>query len=183
MMAGGEISRVLVCVGHLCECQPNGARTLLKELDENPGFSSPLQQTVCLGMCGMGAMGCVEYADGSEALTMGREQMLSELGLDPAPKAVPERCTVEEPSGTNVQRILVCTGRMCQREKGGGALLLEELQRTCSLPAIEASPCLGNCGQGSLMQIEYAGGCEETVASNAQRLPATLERLGLVNSR
>ena len=48
-------------------------------------------------MCGMGAMGCVEYADGSEELTMGREQMLAELNLDAAPaKVVPESCAVED---------------------------------------------------------------------------------------
>ena len=33
-------------------------------------------------MCGMGAMGCVEYKDGSEKLTAGREEMLKELKID-----------------------------------------------------------------------------------------------------
>ena len=180
MMAGGEIYRVLVCVGHLCECQPDGAQKLLKELDQNPAFDSPVEETVCLGMCGMGAMGCVEYADGSEELTMGREHMLSELNLDAAPaKVVPESCAVEEPTGSNVQRILVCTGRVCAREKGGGTLLLEALQRDAPSLPCEAAPCMGTCGQGSLMQIEYADGCEETVSSNEQRLSQTLERLGI----
>lgn len=180
-MAERELSRVLVCVGHLCECQQDGvgARALLRELQQDEALSAPVEETVCLGMCGMGAMGCVEYADGSETLTMGREQMLTELKLDAAPKAVPESCAVEVATDANVQKILVCTGRMCQREKGGGTELLDELQRSFTSLPVEAAPCLGQCGSGSLMRIEYADGCETEVSSSVARVATTLDRLGI----
>ena len=179
-MAERELSRVLVCVGHLCECQQDGvgARALLRELQKEEALSALVEETVCLGMCGMGAMGCVEYADGSESLTMSREQMLTELKLNAAPKVVPESCSVEAATNANVQKIFVCTGRMCQREKGGGQLLLDELQRSTSLP-VEAAPCLGQCGSGSLMRIEYADGCETEVSSSVARVATTLEGLGI----
>ena len=202
MMAdeGRSVQRVLVCVGHLCECQgdaASGARALLRELNEREGLTAPVQETPCLGMCGMGAMGCVEYTDGTETLVAGRDQMLGELKLDTAPPAVPESCLVDDggsgggsgsegdANGGSVDRgaatrVLVCTGRMCQREKGGGTLLLDELQSSyASLPA-ESSPCLGCCGQGSMIQVEYEDGCEPAIAaSNVPRLSKTLERLGL----
>mmetsp|Transcript_1271 Transcript_1271/g.3573 ORF Transcript_1271/g.3573 Transcript_1271/m.3573 type:complete len:203 (+) Transcript_1271:12-620(+) len=178
----GDISRVLVCVGHLCECQGDGvgARALLQELQENKALDAPVEDTVCLGMCGQGAMGCIEYVNGSETLVAGRDQMLAELNIDVTDTALPEHCPADPTKLANaaVSRILVCTGRMCQREKGGGSLLLDAIQQTTSLPC-EASACLGSCGAGSLMKVEYADGCEAEIASTVTRLPRTLERLGL----
>ena len=199
---GKEVSRVLVCVGHLCECQGEaglGARAMLRELKELTSLQAPVQETVCLGMCGMGAAGCVEYADGSEDLVVGREQMLSALKLDrERPESVPESCVAElsveeeekdvggQPAAVmdaeDIERVLVCTGRMCQREKGGGTLLLDELQARYPGLAAEGAPCLGCCGQGSMMQLEYASGCEPSViASNVNRLQRTLEKLGVAD--
>ena len=180
-----EISRVLVCVGHLCECQGAdgiGARALLQELKDTTALKAPVQETVCLGMCGMGAMGCVEYADGSESLVAGRTQMLSELNFEASASApTKEECATEAATGSGgaIERILVCTGRMCQREKGGGMALLEGLQQATSVPC-EAVPCLGSCGSGSMLKIEKADGCEEEMASTVTRLPRTLEKLGLI---
>ena len=143
-LPGKEISRVLVCGGHLCECQgSSGARALLKDLAK---AKIDAQETSCLGMCGMGAMGCIEYDDGSEALTHSRDEMLNVLGVD----TTIAECPVS-PSESELSRILVCTGRMCQRQKNGGAELLNALRKEISEPErLEASPCLGSCGQGSL---------------------------------
>ena len=164
--ASPEISRVLVCVGHLCECQETGgARALLKELGR---AEIEAQETPCLGMCGMGAMGCVEYADGSETLTHGRDQMLDELGIA-RDEAV--ECAAEQ--GADISRILVCTGRMCNREKDGGALLYEALRQQVPEFDVMASPCLGSCGMGSRVCIEYTDGCELTVSG----MQATLKKL------
>jgi len=163
-----EVSRVLVCTGHLCECQGEGAgaRALLKDLRK---ADVEVQETPCLSMCGMGAMGCVEYCDGSETLTHGREQMLDELGIA---KDFAADCSVGvKPRVSNIR---VCTGRMCNREEHGGEALLEALRQEVSEPELlEASPCLGACGKGSLVCVEYEDGCEETVAG----LRATLETL------
>jgi hypothetical protein len=166
-----DISRVLVCVGHLCECQEagGGARALLKDLRQST-LQAPIEETPCLGMCGMGAMGCVEYADGAETLTHGRDQMLEELGVT----ARDVECPVDAVEST-ISRVLVCTGRPCQRQQGGGTELLNALRKAAPQPELlEASPCLGGCGQGGLVCIEYADGCEETIVG----LQPTLTKLG-----
>ena len=123
-MADPALSRVLVCVGHLCECQESGgARSLLRELAKLD-IEAPIEDAPCLGMCGMGAMGCLEYVDGSERLTAGRDQMLAELGVCAQAEAMQSCELLSEDAvagARDVQRVLVCTGRVCERLEGGPA--------------------------------------------------------------
>ena len=164
---------MLVCTGHLCECQEDGggARALLKDLST---ASVEAQETSCLGMCGMGAMGCVEYADGSETLTHSRDQMLGELGVT----VKPVECPVDRGDAA-ISRIMVCTGRMCNREKNGGKLLLEALRQEVPDPSLlEACACLGSCGTGSLVSVVYEDGCEEIAAGLRGTLKKVASRRG-----
>jgi NADH:ubiquinone oxidoreductase subunit E len=162
--AAPDVSRVLVCVGTLCECQEGiGARALLRELRALPALDeTTIEETVCLGMCGMGAMGCVEYVDGSETLVHGRDQMLDELGVDPSLTAAQEECALTT-TRMEAERIMVCTGTVCERLDGGGSELLQQLQQQ-SLPIpLEAAPCLGCCGKSPQVCVVDAAGCETTL--------------------
>lgn len=163
------ISRVLVCCGHLCECQEagGGARALLKDLGR---VGIEAEATPCLGMCGMGAMGCVEYSDGSETLTHSRDAMLETLAVTVAD----DEC---EAKSRELSKLLVCTGRVCAREALGGEALLEALRQAIPDSQLaDASPCLGSCGQGARVCLEYSDGCEEVVSGKQAVLEALQRR-------
>lgn len=82
------VDRVSVCMGELCRCQgedpddPPGAEFILHEL-QNKNLAFTIEETVCLGACGMNAMVSVEYKDGSYDLVEGYEDTLQAIGLEP----------------------------------------------------------------------------------------------------
>jgi len=85
--SGDDVSRILVCTGHLCECQDegdNGSDILskLNELSDSGRWrsSAPVEDTDCLGCCGTGAIVCLEMSDGTDRLVTGMDETLRELG-------------------------------------------------------------------------------------------------------
>ena len=75
-----NVDRVSVCMGELCKCQEENAETILSNL-----LSRDLPYTVedspCLGACGIGAMVSIEYEDGDYALVMGLQETLHAVGI------------------------------------------------------------------------------------------------------
>jgi len=76
-----SIERVAVCTGELCQCQEIGGDEILANLlSRNEPYE--IEETVCLGACGVDAMVSIEYKDGTDFLAMGLQETLETLGLD-----------------------------------------------------------------------------------------------------
>ena len=81
--ASESVSRILVCTGHLCEAQEEGANgsDIMQRL-QGQGKLPPVEETPCLGCCGAGAIVCLELKDGTDKLLTGVDETLTELGLN-----------------------------------------------------------------------------------------------------
>lgn len=73
-----------VCTAELCQCQGDegegSADALLENLWERK-LSFTVEETGCLGACGMGTMVAIEYEDGTADLVAGLEETLDVLGI------------------------------------------------------------------------------------------------------
>ena len=81
--APDSVSRILVCTGHLCEAQEEGANgsDIIQRLKGEKKLP-PVEETPCLGCCGAGAIVCLELKDGTDKLLTGVDETLTELGLN-----------------------------------------------------------------------------------------------------
>ena len=106
-----------------------------------------------------------------------------------APRLAPRRARTRTaaaaaaPAAEEIAAVRVCMGNLCRCQDeaaGGGAeALLAALRARAPLPyPIEEDPCLGACGQGEMVNVEYADGSASLVAG----LDATLDALGLAAS-
>mmetsp|Transcript_5044 Transcript_5044/g.8572 ORF Transcript_5044/g.8572 Transcript_5044/m.8572 type:complete len:113 (-) Transcript_5044:95-433(-) len=79
-----SVSRVLVCTGHLCEAQEEGANgsDIMQRLSGEGAKLPPVEGTPCLGCCGTGAIVCLELNDGTDKILTGLDETLTELGLN-----------------------------------------------------------------------------------------------------
>ena len=78
-----DVSRVLVCTSDLCRCQEDergGAMTVLSELLARD-LPYPVEESACLGSCGIGSVVSVEFSDGKDIIAYGMDETLAELGL------------------------------------------------------------------------------------------------------
>jgi len=81
------VSRVLVCAGELCQCQgeeyeyTGGAADAVIDELQSLGLPFPVEDTGCLGACGMGTMVAIDFENGSSIMTDGLESTLDELGI------------------------------------------------------------------------------------------------------
>mmetsp|Transcript_29141 Transcript_29141/g.41005 ORF Transcript_29141/g.41005 Transcript_29141/m.41005 type:complete len:173 (-) Transcript_29141:318-836(-) len=77
-----------------------------------------------------------------------------------------------------VSRVAVCTGHLCecQEEEGGnGSDILQKLKDLNMDCDVDDAPCLGCCGMGAMVWIEYKDGSDQIVAG----MEETMEGLGL----
>lgn len=77
-----DVDRVSICMAELCQChEEENANTIQTEL-----LSRDLPYTVedspCLGACGVGPMVSIEYENGDYALVMGLEETLAAVGIE-----------------------------------------------------------------------------------------------------
>ena len=95
----------------------------------------------------------------------------------------PGRCPLTAAGQTSsAVNVAVCTGSLCVSQDGMNALellrTLREQQVTQQLPfPVKESSCLGACGIGAMVQLDFADGHSSIVAG----LDETLDALGLQN--
>ena len=81
------VTRISVCAGELCQCQgeyvyDGGASDAAIAELERLGLPFPVDETPCLGACGMGTMIAIDYDNGDSIMTDGLESTLFELGIE-----------------------------------------------------------------------------------------------------
>mmetsp|Transcript_23828 Transcript_23828/g.33442 ORF Transcript_23828/g.33442 Transcript_23828/m.33442 type:complete len:168 (+) Transcript_23828:50-553(+) len=87
--------------------------------------------------------------------------------------------TTTTTTNNDVARVAVCTGHLCecQDEGGNGSDILQKLQDLNIDCDVDDAPCLGCCGMGAMVWIEYKDGTDQIVAG----MEETMEGLGLVS--
>jgi hypothetical protein len=82
LFAKPQASVVSVCTAELCCCQDEGlgGDEILAEL-QSRNLPYAVDEAICLGACGGGAMVAIDFEDGSSALVTGLQETLMELGL------------------------------------------------------------------------------------------------------
>jgi len=85
--------------------------------------------------------------------------------------------TVAMVATEEVSRVAVCTGHLCecQEEGGNGSDILQKLKDLNMDCDVDDAPCLGCCGMGAMVWIEYKDGSDQIVAG----MEETIEGLGL----
>jgi hypothetical protein len=81
-----DVACVSVCTAELCQCQGDdyehgGAADALIANLRSRHLPFPVEESGCLGTCGMGTTVAIEYQNGSASLVAGWDQTLTELGL------------------------------------------------------------------------------------------------------
>jgi hypothetical protein len=89
--------------------------------------------------------------------------------------------SVEVPAPIAVDRVNICMGELCKcQEEGNNAeSIMADLQSRDINFDVEEAPCLGACGLGSMVSIEYENGDYDLVTG----LEETLEAVGLVTTK
>lgn len=103
-----KVSRVSVCTGELCQCQgeeyeyTGGAADAALEKLQGLDLPFPVDDTGCMGVCGMGTMIAIDYEGGRSVLTDGLEEAMKELGLKTeSTEVIPEPVMQENVVNTN----------------------------------------------------------------------------------
>mmetsp|Transcript_28062 Transcript_28062/g.32146 ORF Transcript_28062/g.32146 Transcript_28062/m.32146 type:complete len:256 (+) Transcript_28062:210-977(+) len=92
--------------------------------------------------------------------------------------SAPQQAAELNPRG--VERVSVCMGELCKCQEEGQSAddILNELL-SLGLPyVVEDAPCLGACGQGAMVSIDYEDGMYDLVTG----LDQTLEAIGVVET-
>jgi hypothetical protein len=76
-----RVDRVTICMGELCKCQEENADMIMESLTSTGDLPFQIEDSPCLGACGVGAMVSVEYEDGSYNLVTGLQETLEATGL------------------------------------------------------------------------------------------------------
>ena len=86
------VKTVLVCTGHLCCATEDNetAHDIWNALEENKAKLQSsdtsdtivVEESVCLGQCGLHAVVAVDYQDGGSRLCFGLDEVMQELGLE-----------------------------------------------------------------------------------------------------
>jgi hypothetical protein len=76
-----KVDRVTICMGELCKCQEENADMIMDTLVSIEGLPFQIDDSPCLGACGVGAMVSVEYEDGTYNLVTGLQETLEAVGL------------------------------------------------------------------------------------------------------
>jgi hypothetical protein len=80
------VACIFVCTAELCQCQGDeyvngGAADALIANLRGRQLPFPVEESGCLGACGMGTTVAIDYHDGSANLVAGLDQTLTELGI------------------------------------------------------------------------------------------------------
>jgi hypothetical protein len=76
-----KVDRVTICMGELCKCQDENADMIMQSLVSKGDLPFQIEDSPCLGACGVGAMVSIEYEDGSYNLVTGLQETLKATGL------------------------------------------------------------------------------------------------------
>lgn len=76
-----KVDRVTICMGELCKCQDENADMIMESLVSKGDLPFQIEDSPCLGACGVGAMVSIEYEDGSYNLVTGLQETLKATGL------------------------------------------------------------------------------------------------------
>lgn len=76
-----KVEHVTICMGELCKCQEESSNLIMNTLKSSGELPFSIEESQCLGACGVGAMVSIEYDDGSYSLVTGLQETLEVVGL------------------------------------------------------------------------------------------------------
>lgn len=75
-----RVDRVTICMGELCQCQEESSHVIMKDLRSRE-LPYEVQDSCCLGACGVGAMVSIDYLNGDFDLVTGLDETHAAVGI------------------------------------------------------------------------------------------------------